>query len=370
MSVRLPSTKSPTASTTTLPDMTVKKDAGTSTTTAPVQKGKTTQPEVNKDGYSPSLATSLKTDPQASTTKPDGPSSPTDWAAWKVTPFDPFKKGFDADTAVAMSRAASLAYFDSPVVQQKMRESGYDSCVCVNRKDAQAFVAADKDRVVVSIRGTEPTNAHDVLTDAGILRTEVPFIPGLIHSGFADHLNCVIPEVLAEVKRLLAEKSDRKVYVTGHSLGAAVATLCAAELHKENVPIQAVYPVASPRVGNWLFTSSYDRILGERTFRLINHRDIVTRVPLPLRFSHVANDNACYFHGNGEVSSGLHLWDITKDRLRDLVFQSRLGDLHIEALDDHYPAGYILLAEQFARKTHEQEQAGNHLRWPFGKMGS
>ncbi|MGO9006467.1 MAG: lipase family protein [Beijerinckiaceae bacterium] len=67
--------------------------------------------------------------------------------------------------------------------------------------------------------------------------------------------------------------------VTGHSLGAALATLYAAEnalIHK--IRIQALYTFGSPRMGDQEFVNVFNRLPLE-SHRVVNQQDIVPKVP-------------------------------------------------------------------------------------------
>ena len=69
------------------------------------------------------------------------------------------------------------------------------------------------------------------------------------------------------------------MYITDHSLGAALATVATPEL--ENNPlfkkrIAACYTFGSPRVGN----SQYDKSFKAPIYRMVNTTDIVTVIPL------------------------------------------------------------------------------------------
>jgi predicted lipase len=105
-----------------------------------------------------------------------------------------------------------------------------------------------------------------------------PDYPGEIHSGCATALASVFAKVKAEVDALPG--SGVLLYLTGHSLGAALATLCAQRLATgRGYPIQSLYTFGSPRVGNPEFAAQYQTRLGPRTYRLVNNEDLVTRVP-------------------------------------------------------------------------------------------
>ena len=94
-----------------------------------------------------------------------------------------------------------------------------------------------------------------------------PWPPGgRVHAGFKAALLGIWPEIL-DALRLL----KRPVFYTGHSLGAALATL-AASLR----PPRALYTFGSPRVGNARFVRMMETV---PVYRLAGALDVVTRMP-------------------------------------------------------------------------------------------
>ncbi|MCX5893209.1 MAG: lipase family protein, partial [Deltaproteobacteria bacterium] len=69
------------------------------------------------------------------------------------------------------------------------------------------------------------------------------------------------------------ENARRTVWFTGHSLGAALATLAASRYGK----VRGLYTFGSPRVGDLDFKQAFL----VPTYRFVNHDDLVTRVPPP-----------------------------------------------------------------------------------------
>ncbi len=88
-----------------------------------------------------------------------------------------------------------------------------------------------------------------------------------------------LPSLKDEIETALEQcQSDAQVYVTGHSLGGALATL--ATLHIKiatDFKSPILYAFANPRVGNRDFASHFNNI---ECYRIANSEDIVPTVPL------------------------------------------------------------------------------------------
>ncbi|PIN02633.1 Phospholipase A(1) [Handroanthus impetiginosus] len=88
--------------------------------------------------------------------------------------------------------------------------------------------------------------------------------------------------VREEIGRLLQEYGDEplSLTITGHSLGAALATLAAYDIKKtfKNSPLVTVISFAGPRVGNWSFRTRLEE-QGTKILRIVNSDDLITKVP-------------------------------------------------------------------------------------------
>ena len=66
-----------------------------------------------------------------------------------------------------------------------------------------------------------------------------------------------------------------KIFITGHSLGAALAVLCAAEIGAQDrslgLNVTGVYTYGEPRVGNAAFQRFYNK--GTKAFIFFLHRE-------------------------------------------------------------------------------------------------
>ena len=88
------------------------------------------------------------------------------------------------------------------------------------------------------------------------------------------------------------EADKKQVFITGHSLGAALATLVAGRLNNPDV---VLYTYGSPRAGN----GTWNKCQKFTHYRFRNNNDLVTRIPPAwLGFRH--NGKFMYFNSNGD----------------------------------------------------------------------
>lgn len=213
-----------------------------------------------------------------------------DWK-WR---FEPEARGVSAVNAVSLCNAALLAYSPQDDVRRFLTQWDFDLATFrpLRQADTQGFVVRGPAGVVVSFRGTEPTNILDWLSDFNYHALDFckshGFVPnvirGSVHGGFAAALNVVRNDLL-EVVGDLAKPGDR-LWITGHSLGAALAVLAAAVLKFEaNFEIAGLYTYGQPRVGDAEFSKALDDALNGRFLRYVNDQDIVPHVP-PIGLPH------------------------------------------------------------------------------------
>jgi predicted lipase len=97
-------------------------------------------------------------------------------------------------------------------------------------------------------------------------------------------------QVLSAVKIARKPFPDYEIIVTGHSLGAALATLTTLELqHAGNTNLRTIH-FGSPRVGNTNFANWATTALGARSARNTHHKDMVPHCPTHERFTHIGGE--------------------------------------------------------------------------------
>jgi len=202
------------------------------------------------------------------------------------------------------------------------------------KTDTQGFLAIAGNIAVLAFRGTEK-KFKDWQEDANAVQIADPaqLIPGALHKGFFTAFNSVATAVDQELDALKA--SGATLHVTGHSLGAALATLAALHCEGRSTSsgiVTSVHTYGSPRVGDPVFAAAFERTLRGRAFRFVNNEDLVTRVPPPelplkneiLRYEHVGEMKFIDAQGKimGEVSFMFRLLNFTTnalDSVRDAV---------------------------------------------------
>jgi hypothetical protein len=97
-------------------------------------------------------------------------------------------------------------------------------------------------------------------------------------------LDKVMPRVSAgSDPAQVANRTQRTLWLTGHSLGAGLGVLTGAafSMWTDQVKrqVNGLYTFGQPRIGLYRFCGNYDHLLHERTFRFVNKKDLVPRVP-------------------------------------------------------------------------------------------
>lgn len=116
---------------------------------------------------------------------------------------------------------------------------------------------------------------------------------GMIHEGFRRIADSIIDPLAVDAVQKI--NPNKPCYVSGHSLGAALATLLALDIALKVPALQPqlrVYVYASPRVGNPDFVRQYAKIL-PNTYRITNLADLVPTMPptkLRAEFVHVGEE--------------------------------------------------------------------------------
>lgn len=139
----------------------------------------------------------------------------------------------------------------------------------LSAKATQAYLASNDDFAVLAFRGTEANRMRDLRADAKAKQATCP-TGQRVHSGFMEQYDDISFDLLTA----LDEVERKPLFITGHSLGGAVATIAARRLDAER-RVAACYTFGSPRVG----TEGWIAQIKTPIYRIVNSADPVPMVP-------------------------------------------------------------------------------------------
>jgi len=241
--------------------------------------------------------------------------------------------------------AARLAYYraaESPAERVRLAEAlgrvGFSELVLFSdpKRGVAAFAAARTDgTTLLSFRGTQPDNHKNLITDVRANLVAWPESGGSVHDGFASAARALKPQIVDWIERVKPDGS--KLFLTGHSLGAAMATLAATIWR----PAWLV-TIGSPRVGDAAFVAT---VAADHTVRFVDCCDAVTEVPPEFAgYRHVAD--ATYLTRDADIVERPEPSFVTADRLQARIDYATLyawrvtKNVPVRDLADHAPINY------------------------------
>jgi hypothetical protein len=247
----------------------------------------------------------------------------------------------DAALCAEMSRVAYVKEVSR--LAGHLQQAGYRLVAALGYGQAgnQAFIAGSADRTLVAFRGTEPEDPSDLFTDARFILSDWCGPSGQrlgkVHEGFAR--SALDRQLFGRIKAHLDTlPAAAPVLLTGHSLGAALATLMASW-----APSAQLYTYGSPRVGDAAFAQSVTNAVA---VRVVNCCDLATRVPPEAVFGYAHAGKLAYIDRTGRWLDSPDENAITADRIEAvghyLVHHAFLrGTVSMRELADHAPINYV-----------------------------
>ena len=265
-----------------------------------------------------------------------------------------FPNGRPKSEAMLCAEMARLAYckqegsfaFDREKIADKLNRIGFAKCQFLESRGTQqgeglhCFLAMREDSqkqnelAVLAFRGTDKDDPTDLAYDVDFHPERWGRNGGKVHGGFAHAFADLQKE--QPLDQLLQPFTCRVLY-TGHSLGAALATLAASLW-----PPQALYTIGSPRVGDSVFVGTLSQV---ECHRYVDCCDIVTRIPLEeLGFAHCGKPY--YINRHRAVVFNPNSLTIALDRFlaaREYFakYTWMLGKVPLRELADHSPINYV-----------------------------
>lgn len=267
----------------------------------------------------------------------------------KKYPFQPKEKNYSYINSWWLAEASFLSYCHPGFVRLAYQIANYPDFNFFNGPGTECMVASSKKSVIISFRGTETSSFsffHELSTD---LNTKPITIDegGSVHTGFLEALEEVWEEKDDEYKKknpthntglrlyiekLISESPKRPIWICGHSLGGALATLCFSRIPQAT----GLYIYGSPRVGDNEFQKSLEN---RPVFRIENARDPIPLVPLnipSIDYNFADTGELIYLDQNGTPlpkRNSLDNWNGKKDSDLSLLKSLKVKPKDLNELD-------------------------------------
>jgi triacylglycerol lipase len=209
-------------------------------------------------------------------------------------PFEPKASQHSPQNAWWLAECSLLTYCEEEDVNRTLTELYRDQTFTLIWLDApetntQGFALATPDYVIIVFRGTEfprptsilksPSEIRDIVDD---IQTDIQRLPPTkitqgspvfdmpVHPGFA----AALQSVWSQVQDVITHTVDKPIWLCGHSLGGAIATLLAYQMPER---VAGLYSFGSPCVGNSEFVDTFNtkKHLPEKTYRYVHGNDAI-----------------------------------------------------------------------------------------------
>lgn len=215
----------------------------------------------------------------------------------------------DVRNALILARACDLAYYGEPDGPARFKSELGLNARLISVDNTQVYVAEDDQSIVIAFRGSEAPTTLDglkdwLLTNANnylILpegRAGTDFaaagVGARFHKGFLEALEMIWKPLLSAVNDAIKTK-ERPVWITGHSLGGALALMAAWRLQRSFISIQEIVTFGAPMIGNDAAAKAFEQEFSGKIYRFVDLDDVVPHLP---SVSLIAN---AYTHCQNEV---------------------------------------------------------------------
>lgn len=255
----------------------------------------------------------------------------------------PYRTTLDQGNAYWMARLASCIYqsqagSDRPdeagiLNDLRAEDSQFVSVHGVSQNSAQAAMVEHETYLALVFRGTD--EGADWIDNLNAFPDQALF--GAFHRGFL-HSVLDIWDPLFEQYSVLNRQKPRGLFVTGHSLGGAMATVASSILIQQDEGFTSTYTFGQPRTVTRDTARVYNVEAKGKTFRFQNNNDIVTRAPARVMgYSHVGT--FLYITQQGQIHQDPGRWLQFLDSTSGAM--ESLKEKGLDAVEDHGMKHYL-----------------------------
>mgnify|MGYP006077442877 FL=1 len=216
--------------------------------------------------------------------------------------FDNDFSTYNQLTSIYCSQISEVAYWDSDEINElnKLMNEKYpddnhhwELIDHYDKKDhTQALLWGNKNFLIIAFRGTEPSLFKDWITDAKFWNYEnnpdskedLANMPAG-HGGFRRSLMSLITkeDIFKKIDEIILKcsseslKSNFPIYLTGHSLGAAISQLFIEPLNYKGYNFSGAYHFAPPLAVSCTLNDYMKEKYGDMVYDIVNYKDYVPR---------------------------------------------------------------------------------------------
>jgi ribosomal protein S10 len=285
--------------------------------------------------------------------------SPVTPTQWKPSDLPTLRAAYSDRTAALMAYLAEFAY-DKRIqtkgvlpLPNELSQLDFQKITSFHNgmTNGWAYVAEGKDLIAISFRGTASIEDWETNFHVRLIHPQNTDQHLRVHEGFYRAFTKLDAGALGIKEKIDSIKQSTNglipIYITGHSLGGALAQIAGAVLGGDQ--FAACYTFGSPRVGNAYF----DLWVKVPSYRVMNYADIVPQVPLPIVYRHSGDPrympkSATASPYRFEPNAAIRAWQFVQGTIQLLRAGTILG------IQDHASADYRRKLEAIADVRQQQ----------------
>lgn len=238
-----------------------------------------------------------------------------------------------------MARLASLSYekdserilgiLQNGNLQNEDGDSRFIAVHPFNKGSSQAILVEHENYYCIAFRGTD--EGFDWLDNISFYPTKG------FHRGFLRSIDRIWDEIYSQYKSCKSKKS-KPLFLTGHSLGGAMAVIAATKLDEKKENFWNIYTFGQPRVLRPTKAEDFDIKYRSLYFRFNFNEDIVTRVPTR-KGGYIHIGTYVHIFPNGTIEKNSRNW-LNFVSARPKAAQKLRRNL-IRSIEDHRMENYL-----------------------------